>query len=444
MFFGCDLVKVTERKALISTPKTTAGTSATLGPDNTLAPESTEALAPESTEALATTALPSALPTSVPTIYATNPPSALPTDSHTMAPTDVPTNAPTNAPTMAPTKAPTAKATAKPTVTPAPTKAPEKSIFEGSTASFKFSQAGVCTNTISKTTYADLFKYATNTDITVPALPQYFVPQGIDYWKEENVFIISGYFKPTDYYQYSVLFAVNATTGKYVGEWNLYNVNGTPHSGHDGGVAVTETDIYLSVNYTLFRISKDTVKKLGNSGNLKIDEEIKVATKASYCNYSNGILWVGEFSLNGDASYTITGHGFNENHAWTIGYKLTADYKMKSVPDYVISTPEKIQGFTMLDDGRIFMTSSYGRTNKSTVYVSKSAILSEKAAGTVTISGSSVNIYYTSNYTKITAIPMTEGCCKAGGSIYVMFESGAYNYRSGALDPTDKLWKFTF
>ena len=320
------------------------------------------------------------------------------------------------------------------------------SIFDGDVSGFEFTQAEVCTDTIPQKIYSAFFKKAAKTDITVPGLPEYFVPQGMDMWDEEGVLIISGYFNPTDKYQYSVLFAVDAESGEYVGEWKLYEKNGSPHSGHDGGVAVTETDIYLSTSSTLFRISLENVRNVGNHGNLTFDETIGVPVRASYCNYSCGILWVGEFSLQGNSSYTITGHDYSGNHAWTVGYRLGEDGKIGSSPDIVISTPEKIQGFTMLEDGRIFMTCSYGRTNDSTVYITKSALLEGESASTVKISGKNVPIYYTKSYETVNAIPMTEGCTARGGTAYILFESGAYYYRDASSNkakyPTDKIWTF--
>lgn len=320
--------------------------------------------------------------------------------------------------------------------------ASKKSIFSGSTEDFEFTQESVCTNEISENDYPEFFKRAQSTGFTVPALPQNFVPQGIDFWKEEKVFIISGYFKPTDYYEYAVLFAVDAKTGKYVGEWKLMNTDGTPHSGHDGGVAVTPNDIYLSVSYTLHRISKDQIRKVGNHGNLQFDESIAVPAKASYANFSQDILWVGEFSLEGDPSYTIQGHDYNDNHAWTIGFKLDNDGKIADKPSYAISTPEKVQGFTMLKDGRILMTTSFGRTNDSTIYISKKSILdSPVAMVSVNDEVMGMPLYYTDDYEKITSIPMNEGVCINGENVYFICESGANNY-AGAKNPTDKIWKF--
>lgn len=317
----------------------------------------------------------------------------------------------------------------------------ESDLFLKSTDSFEFTQESSCANEIPEKDYPEFFLHAKSTGFTIPALLQNFVPQGIDFWKEENVFIISGYFKPTDYYQYAVLFAVDAESGKYVGEWKLLNTDGTPHSGHDGGVAITEKDIYLSVAYTLHRISKEQIRNVGNHGNLKFDESIPDPVKASYANFSNDILWVGEFSLKGDPNYTIKGHDYGENHAFTVGYRLDKEGKLSKDPSYVISSPEKVQGFTMLPDSRIFMTTSYGRTNDSTIYISEKSIF-DFPAGDVSLNGKKIPLYYTDSYQKIKSIPMNEGVCTDGNFAYFICESGAKNY-AGAKNPTDKIWRIS-
>ncbi|MBQ2513239.1 MAG: hypothetical protein II534_07840 [Clostridia bacterium] len=343
--------------------------------------------------------------------------------------------------------------TAKPAVTTSPevtTPASGDSHFRFTAppSSFRFTQETVCTNTIDRSSYPAFFAGATSTGITVPALPQYFVPQGMDYWEEAEVFFISGYFNPTTYYSTSVLFAVELATGDYVGEWRILDKNGSPHTGHDGGVAVTGHDIWLATSSTLFRIPLDDVKATGGTGDLRITQEVSVPVRASYCNYSEDMLWVGEFSLQGNSSYTITGHDHGDNHAWTLGYRLGPDGTPESDPACVISTPEKIQGWTVLGDGRLFMTCSYGRRNNSKLYVSKTPLLSDaNRDGTVRVGGKDIPLYVTGTLTGVTAPPMTEGCCVALGEPHILFESGAYYYRdyssSKAKDPTDRIWKFS-
>lgn len=351
-----------------------------------------------------------------------------------------------------------------PTVTAAPTEATEaptggpteadtdeqtdvRAWVTADPSSFRFTQELVCTNKIPMSLYKDFFDSTAPTACVLPALPQYFVPQGMDYWDEMGWFIVSGYFKPTKYFESSVLFAVDAATGSYVGEWELMNFTGEPHTGHDGGVAVTDRNIYLSTAYTLFRISLDDVRATGGSGKLTIAENIAVPAKASFCNASGGYVFVGDFSLNGNKSYTIVGHEHGSYYAWSVAYKIDdSERGISAEPEFVFSIPESIQGFTMLGDGRLFMTKSYGRTNDSAFYVTEKAPLNGSPACNVTIYGKQIPLYEIGSFNQIKALPMAEGCTCRGDSVFVIFESCAYTYRaesaSVSKNPTDKIWEW--
>lgn len=324
-----------------------------------------------------------------------------------------------------------------------------------SDVNFTFTQAKVCTNVIPKGNYSEFMSLAQATDMVVPALAENFVPQGMDFWPEKGLFIISGYFKPTDKYTTSVLLAVNEK-GEFVAEYELHNPDGTPHTGHDGGVAITENNLYLSNNYKLCRIPLSELTRVGNQGVLTIAEEISVPVAASFCNYSGGILWVGEFYQASDyplkGNHIVTTDDKTKYFAWSVGYLVDSEAWEKEIgetPNYALSIPEKIQGFTMLEDGRILMTQSYGRKNKSAVFVCACPFAREPKMY-VAVNGQSVPLWCLDNAggrTEITAIPMAEGCCAVGNTAYLLFESGAFYYRaynpaSVAVDPTDVIWSF--
>ena len=273
----------------------------------------------------------------------------------------------TEVPTVEPTPVPSkpeasVEPTTKPTVIPSePTVEPSiddswpygNLLLDLSLFDFSFTQENIVDGALSATVYDEFLKNGSSSELIIPALNQYFVPQGLSYWEEFGWFFITGYFKPTDYSASSVLLAIDSSTGEYVGEWNLLDVDGTPHTKHDGGIAITETDIYLSTSYTLYRISIDALYEVGNVGDLQIEEEIKVPVSASFANYSNNIVWVGEFYEKND--YPLRGlHEIqiNDNlthYAWVAGYKLDENTnKIEDTPTCILSIPEKIQGMSFL------------------------------------------------------------------------------------------------
>ena len=325
-------------------------------------------------------------------------------------------------------------------------------LFDPSSIEFSFTQENIVDDVLVGSTYDSFLKNASSSELVIPALNQYFVPQGLSYWEEFGWFFITGYFKPTDYSASSVLLAIDSSTGEYVGEWKLLDIDGSAHTKHDGGIAITETDIYLSTSYTLYRISIERLYEVGNVGSLQIEEEIKVPVSASFANYSNNMVWVGEFYEKND--YPL--RGFHEvkinatttHYAWVAGYKLDKNTnKIEDTPTCILSIPEKIQGMSFLRNKTLVLSSSYGRRNYSSLYF-VSDPLSKNCDEYITINDKEVPMYYIDNYETVVAPPMVEGCCSLGNTLYMIFESAAYNYllrnpSNVSKDPLDEIWMYT-
>jgi len=397
-------------------------------------------------------------------------PTIEPTEEPTVEPTPVPSEPeasvePTTQPTVIPSEPtikPTVEVTPEITAEPTPEPTAEPSIDDSwpygnlsldiSLFDFSFTQENIVDDALSATVYDEFLKNGSSSELIIPALNQYFVPQGLSYWEEFGWFFITGYFKPTDYSASSVLLAIDSSTGEYVGEWNLLDVDETPHTKHDGGIAITETDIYLSTSYTLYRISIDHLYEVGNVGDLQIEEEIKVPVSASFANYSNNMVWVGEFYEKND--YPLRGlHEIqiNDNlthYAWVAGYNLDKNTnKIEDTPTCILSIPEKIQGMSFLRNKTLVLSSSYGRRNYSSLYFVNDP-LSKEYNEYVTINDKEVPMYYIDNYDIVVAPPMVEGCCSLGNTLYMIFETAAYNYllsnpSNVSKDPLDEIWMYT-
>lgn len=296
----------------------------------------------------------------------------------------------------------------------------------------------------------------------VPGLTEGIVPQGMDVWEEKDLLLISGYFEDATNVSgssSSMIVAINLKTGKLAGKYCLENVDGTVHKGHVGGLAVTEKNIFLTTS-KMYRIPVSQIEALGKSGTLKIVEEIKVPVKADFCNYSDGILWTGDFYLDAEGHRTpewrhMTNTVGSRHCAWAVGYKVkdtesefssenwnesTMDY---ATPDYVLSITERIQGFTFVGD-QIVLSQSYGRYNNSNMIVYNNALKTEQDTS-VTLNGKSVPVWflddgvYKQNYT---LMPMSEGVTSYNGKLLIVFETGTKKYHN-ATCPTDQVWSMT-
>lgn len=318
---------------------------------------------------------------------------------------------------------------------------------------FDFTQVKVCADEeLDLEAYDSFMDNAADTGLVIPALEQYFVPQGLTYWEEMNWFVISGYFKPTDYSKASAIVCVEAKTGRYVGEYTVRGLNGELLDGHFGGVAITRDNLYLA-DGELLRIPLSDLKAAEGKGELQVAEVIGVPFDLSFCSYADGVLWVGEFY---ERKAYPCDHEYKNNdgkmhYAWALGYKedKALESGIESDPSYVLSIPEKVQCLTVAKDGRIFLSRSYGRRNDSLLTICQNP-LKKDPDQMVTVNEKQVPMWFLDNANglqNVISLPMAEGCCAIGREIYLVHESAAYCYRedytSASKNPADTIWKYT-
>ena len=288
------------------------------------------------------------------------------------------------------------------------------------------------------------FSEAGELSVVIPGLKEGFVPQGITYLPDDDALLFAGYSGGSEN---SALLAVNRETGEMIKQVRLNNADGSKYTGHAGGVCATETDIYVSNDHKLFRISLDTYRKLPASASCAFEEEIPVPVNSSYCSYADGVLWVGEFQYGGDyptdASHRVsTADGLQR--AWTCGYVMREGQDF-SAPDYILSMTERIQGMTVLN-GKIYLSQSYGRRNDSVLY-RYAAVLNEEPDCTIDVNGKSVPLWILDSTCREDALlcpPMTECLCTIREEIYVAFESAAKTYMNPSnpsVHPMDRVFK---
>ncbi len=305
------------------------------------------------------------------------------------------------------------------------------------------------------------FYNAAEPSILIPGLTMDFVPQGIAYYEPGNLMFLTGYSSWKVFS--SMLLAVDMTTNEVVKEILLARADGSPYTGHAGGVCVTGRNIFISGENYLYRLPLRDFLAAAPMDVLGFAEEIYVPVKASFCQIDNGILWVGEFyegknvKNHTDDRHHVDAKGA-KNHSWLLGYKLvdgtanelsaSAMTAQGAVPDYVLSIPDKIQGVTVCN-GAFYLSQSYGRTNPSTIYRHKNVMV-QTTFEQALVCGQSRPMWILDNDSQeaaLTCPPMTEGLCTIGGQIYVSFESAASYYRlpeddnGPSLHPIDRVYK---
>lgn len=320
----------------------------------------------------------------------------------------------------------------------------------------------------------------------VPGYNQNIVSQGMDQSSETGNIYVSGYFKreednPFEKTGNPTAIAVLDAEGKLIGEYVMRNGDGSAFTSHMGGVAVTEDTIYVSGSQqkdekgkTSYWIAGIPLAELEAEGHheVKVENYYQVPVQPSYLNYSNGILWIGNFYHAEESSYkaphtlgkTKADHDDERFGGYLLGYDLTEKGAERLVPgegeafampdaDKLYATTDRIQGMTMLEGGHIVLSRSYGRTANSQLLVYDPAKAETKKVSLDDVEYDCVMLEEsTSQIQNYTMLPMTEGITVKkdgnGREILVLLESGSvvfdgdgtYDAKKGVFR-TDYIWK---
>ena len=283
----------------------------------------------------------------------------------------------------------------------------------------------------------------------VPGLKQDLIPQGLAHWPEKDWLVISYYTKAA---KPSMLTIVDNKTGKLVKSLRLYETETKAYTGHAGGIAVSKQNLWLGSGGDMFGIALKDLEAAADNSNIKFTSHFKPETNASFVAYADGILWAGEF-YHPTAGYdtSLKHHMKNRNGqeygAWVEGYRLdpATDKPAGAAPDYLFSIPERIQGMAVSKDS-VFLARSYGRKVDSTLFRYGLPDLAGAPHQTATVAGKQVPLWFLDETTQTrndpvqVMPPMAEGMVTDGANrLYVLYESGANEYRFDGFNPLDRL-----
>ena len=325
---------------------------------------------------------------------------------------------------------------------------------------------------IEEESYLDVSAYSSflksmKKQAVIPGLNQHYVPQGITVSESTGLIYISAYYKKlnSDGKKESVVMVLK--DGKLVAEYHLFNKDNSAMSGHVGGVAVTDTTLFVAWGDsdvgTIAAIPLSSLKTSGSQA-VKLSTSYKVPVKTAFLSYHDGYLWVGNFyepddpknryDLCPEMNYKTDGYG-----TYILGYNLTKKGNDRLLadkdhsyakPDCVLAAPVRVQGMVYdQDTNTVVLSRSYKRNaNKSaTAELNYYTVDLDSACDKkVKVDGRKVACYILNadrlNKT-VKSLPMNEGIAlDASGYLWVVHESGAGVYRNDGGDyPTDRLWR---
>ena len=278
----------------------------------------------------------------------------------------------------------------------------------------------------------------------VPGLQDGFIPQGLCFVENMDMFAISGYMPKDDKgnQQFSRIYFVNPKTK----ESKMFIID--KFTGHAGGIASNENDIWISsggsssTNGKIYHFTVDMFTKPTGS-TVNYDGYFSVPAKGSVLYCDDEKLWVSEFySIDNKVNES---HHYGSNHAWSCGYNLPIDidYSAKEtlIPDVILSIPDKVQGMSITANNEVIFSTSYGRKNNSKMYIFQDYTIWDHT--TVNILNTDVTLYVAKKKNNILRFKMPtlmEGIDYHDGKLHIVFESGAKAY-SDAKEINKDVWE---
>lgn len=302
--------------------------------------------------------------------------------------------------------------------------------------------------------YAEFFSMA-KAAILTPGLKEDLVPQGLCAIPQSDRIVVSFY---SDYTPTSILAVIDTQTGQLSHWVGLQNVDGTPYTGHAGGIASDGKNIWVCSDGSARRMLVEDLLAAKPGEELRFIDSFPTGTRASSANYSHGILWIGDFFTSGgnyntDKSHHMKTPDGSKHYAWAVGFvgdpdsesglKADTQNSITVVPDYVLSLPARIQGFTRTDTGQFVLSESYGRKNDSHLMVFEDVLQLEPDT-TVQIGSNDVPLWFLDSRMLVKTIvtpPMSEGIDWMNGAVYQLYESGATKYLDTAVNPVDYIYR---
>lgn len=274
----------------------------------------------------------------------------------------------------------------------------------------------------------------------IPETENGYVPQGFCYSEATDCYYISYYHKTAA----SIISVVDAKSGEKIKTLNLKKSNGDDFTGHAGGIAEDGVFFYVCHGSRIYRLTLAELVLTPDGGNLYLINSILTDVKCSYLNSDGEYLYAGEFyvfdtdgSYDTDVSHHMAISLFETAYSRCNAYKISdiADDFVKgqekiSIPEFVLTTPNSVQGFARTENGGFALATSFGRNNNSYLKIYEDVTAGE-ADFEVDYDGEKVPAYHLKKSDRTENLcqpPMLEGIDDRNGKVLGIFESGAKTY----------------
>lgn len=328
----------------------------------------------------------------------------------------------------------------------------------GTEASTKLTQTEVVSGKLPIDLQLSEFNKHSEEGFIIPGLYEGFIPQGIFYEEENDIFLISGYYK--DKVQPSRVIVVDGE-GNFVKSVGCLTLKGNKATGHFGGIAAFKDNVYVATTSVTHVLSLSEILSAEDDGYVHIQKELYTDTTCSYVNVCDGVLYIGEFTditiddVKGATNIYTSKLGekfFSRCNAFILdengvyGIKTDRiDEEGNLTPDFAVTTPFKVQGMVRMPDGSFVFTASSTAITNSRVYKYKDVTKGEPDE-IIKVDDTDVPLYFCDIFDKTGSyrVPtfLEEITLYKDGSVYIITESAASAYIKESKNPIDNVIKW--
>lgn len=264
--------------------------------------------------------------------------------------------------------------------------------------------------------------------VQVPDLNSGFVPQGLEFLPESEVYLVSGYLGET-----AQIKVIGENTSFSV---SLYNADGSDFSSHAGGVCRIGDFVYISGEQNIYAFKLSDVL----SGSAALVGKFPTNNRASFCFADEKYLYVGEYYFGSfyptAESHHIKTPAGDENNALVFAFPIDENQPLgvKTEPEFAFSITGSAQGMEIVGN---------------TAYLSLSDRISGSRLISYDISSAKIGqfgkipLIYLDSSNLVGSQPMfpqSEGIVYVDGKMHILFESAANKYLIGRLFSADFIY----
>lgn len=280
------------------------------------------------------------------------------------------------------------------------------------------------------------FYNKTKREFEIPGISTGFVPQGFEFIKSEDLFLISGYMDNDDA---SLIYIVNSD--KSFRKITVLNADGSIFKSHSGGISTFGEYIYMAgCDGECYVLTLESVTG-DKSEFATIIGSFEVYNGASFCSINDGKLYVGEYyhaiKYPTDVSHHLITPNGDKNNAIITVFELDKNMQLgvNPIPIEAHSITGRIQGMCFLDNNKITLSASSVFTGSQLYVYDYSTVLNEERS-TFLLGNTTVPLYYIDGRSLLKTIeilPKSEGLTFREGRIYMLFESASNRFKFGKL-----------